>query len=62
MKAEPKLSVTTTRRLATIMTDYLMGKKGTTSRTQLIDRMGQVLGNKAQAKRIIDQTLRRKTR
>ena len=45
-------------RIAGIMTDYHMGKTGTTTKAQVLTRLAVVVGSHAEAVRVYDKIMR----
>ncbi len=46
------------RRIAGILTDYLMGQRGTLTKTQCVARLASVVGTTAEAERVFGRAIR----
>jgi len=57
-KNEKRFTVRQVGQLATAMTDYLMGKAGTLTKTALVARVARIVGSRAEARRLVSQHLR----
>ncbi len=53
-----KMSSKQVHRIAGIMTDYHMGKTGTTTKAQVLTRLAVVVGSHAEAVRVYDKIMR----